>query len=171
MLLGAVERLRDGERSLVTVCAEAGAGKSRLLEEVRSRLDPDVQWLEGRAFPYTKNIPYAPVIDLLNQAAGIDERDSSDEVRAKLGAMVERNLPGDDRAMGALTYLYGLATESAVDLESFRAVLLRRRSRRSSTPSRGGRRRLSASRICIGSTRRPLTSCATLQSPTRRRSC
>ncbi len=124
VLLGAVERLRDGERSTVTVCAEAGAGKSRLLEEVRARLDADVQWLEGRAFPYTANMPYAPVIDLLNQAAGIDERDSSDEVRAKLGAMVERNLPGDDRAMGALTHLYGLETESAVDLESFRAVLL-----------------------------------------------
>jgi hypothetical protein len=28
ILLAAVERLRDGERSLVTVCAEAGAGKS-----------------------------------------------------------------------------------------------------------------------------------------------
>ncbi len=60
VLLGAVDRLRDGESSLVTVCAEAGAGKSRLLEEVRSRLGHDVQWLEGRAYPYTANIPYAP---------------------------------------------------------------------------------------------------------------
>src|SRR5258708_2448295 len=96
VLLGAVERLRDGERSLVTVCAEAGAGKSRLLEEVRVRLGPDVQWLEGRAFPYTENIPYAPVIDLLNQAAGIDERDSSGEGPAKPAAMVDPNLPAPD---------------------------------------------------------------------------
>jgi class 3 adenylate cyclase len=124
ILLGAVERLRDGERSLVTVCAEAGAGKSRLLEEVRAQLDPDVQWLEGRAYPYTANIPYAPVLDLLNHAAGIDEHDTSDEVRAKLDAMVARNLPGDERTMGALAYLYGITTESTVDLESFRAVLL-----------------------------------------------
>ena len=60
VLVGAVDRLRDGESSLITVCAEAGAGKTRLLEEVRSRLDPDVQWLEGRAYPYTDEHPVCP---------------------------------------------------------------------------------------------------------------
>jgi class 3 adenylate cyclase len=125
VLIDAVDRLRDRESALITVCADAGAGKSRLLEEVRARLDPDVQWLEGRAYPYTTNIPYAPVIDLLNRAAGIDERDTSEQVRAKLEAMVARNLPGDDRTMVALAHLYDLTpAESAVDLEAFRSLLL-----------------------------------------------
>ena len=125
VLVGAVDRMRDGASALITVCADAGAGKTRLLEEVRTRLGADVQWLEGRAYPYTSNIPYAPVIDLLNHAAAIDERDSSDQVRAKLEAMVERNLPGDERTMVALAHLYDLTpSESAVDLESFRALLL-----------------------------------------------
>ncbi len=125
VLAGAVDRARDGESTLITVCADAGAGKSRLLEEVRARLDPDVQWLEGRAYPYTANIPYAPVIDLLNRSADIDERDTADQVRAKLEAMVARNLPGDDQTMVALAHLYDLTpAESAVDLESFRAILL-----------------------------------------------
>src|SRR5204863_6733588 len=98
----------QGERSLVTVCAEAGAGKSRLLEELRSRLEPDVQWLEGRAHPYTANIPYAPIIDLLNGAAGIDERDPAEAVAAKLTAMVQRTVPGHERAGVTLGQLYDL---------------------------------------------------------------
>ncbi len=93
VLLGAIDRLHDGESSLITVCAEAGAGKTRLLEEVHSRLGPDVQWLEGRAYPYTANIPYSPVIDLLNRAAGIDESDTSEQVRAKLEGMVATDAP------------------------------------------------------------------------------
>ena len=125
LLLGAVDRVRDGESALITMCAEAGAGKTRLLEEVRSRLDADVQWLEGRAYPYTNNIPYSPVIDMLARAAGIDERDSATEVRTKLTAMVQRTLPGDERAMVALAHLFDLAPVGAdVDLESFRSLLL-----------------------------------------------
>lgn len=43
---------RDSATSALTGRAEAGAGKTRLLEEVRSRLDPEVVWLEGRAYRY-----------------------------------------------------------------------------------------------------------------------
>ena len=125
VLVGAVDRVRDGESSVITVCAEAGAGKSRLLEEVRGRLDDDVVWLEGRAYPYATDIPYSPLIDLISRAAGIDEGDSADQVRSKLGSMVERTLPGDDTAMVALAHLYELSPgESPVDLASFRSVLL-----------------------------------------------
>ena len=125
ILTRAVKQLRAGQSAVVTVCAEAGGGKTRLLEEVRSRLDSDVQWLEGRAYPYTTNIPYAPVIDMINRAAGIDETDSADEVRSKLTAVVHATLPGDERSMVALAHLYGLGPMGAeVDLESFRSMLL-----------------------------------------------
>ena len=125
VLVGAVDRLHDGTSSVITVCAEAGAGKTRLLEEVRRRLDDDVVWLEGRAYPYTADIPYSPLIDLLNGAAGIDEGDSAEEVRRKLGAMVERNLPGDDSVMPVLAHLYTPSSaESSIDLEAFRSVLV-----------------------------------------------
>lgn len=125
VLMGAIDRLLDGESALITMCAEAGAGKTRLLEEVRSRIGPDVQWLEGRAYPYTTNIPYSPVIDMLGRAAGIDESDTAAQVRTKLTAMVQRTLPGDERAMVALEHLFDLAPAGAeLDLESFRSVLL-----------------------------------------------
>ena len=124
VLLGAVDRLRDGESTLITVCAEAGAGKTRLLEEVRSRLGADVQWYEGRAYPYTSDIPYAPLVDLFNNAASIDENDDVSQVRTKLSAMVTTLLPGDDLALAAIGQLYGTTpVDGAVDLEAFQSVL------------------------------------------------
>ncbi len=124
VLLGAVDRLRDGETSLITVCAEAGSGKTRLLEEVQSRLGEDVQWYEGRAYPYTADIPYAPLVDLFNNAASIDENDDAAEVRAKLAAMITTLLPGDDLALAAIGQLYGTTpADGAVDLEAFQSVL------------------------------------------------
>jgi class 3 adenylate cyclase len=126
VLLGAVDRLRDGQSSVITVCAEAGAGKTRLLEEVRTKLGPDVVWLEGRAYPYTADIPYSPVIDLLNSAARVDEGDSAAEVRRKLAAMVEAALPGDESVMPVLVHLYGSSGgESSIDLEAFRSSLVK----------------------------------------------
>ena len=123
-MLGAVDRLRDGESTLITVCAEAGAGKTRLLEEVRSRLGADVQWYEGRAYPYTSDIPYAPLVDLFNNAASIDENDDVSQVRTKLSAMVTTLLPGDDLALAAIGQLYGTTpVDGAVDLEAFQSVL------------------------------------------------
>jgi len=125
VLLGAVERLKDGDSSVVTVCAEAGAGKTRLIEELRSQLGDDVRWLEGRAYPYSVDTPYASVIDLLNRVAGIDENDSVDAVKSKLRAMINGVLPGDEVAMAAIGQLYGHTQESAaIDLEAFRSVLL-----------------------------------------------
>ena len=124
VLLGAVDRLRDGESSLITVCAEAGAGKTRLLEEVRSRLGDDVQWYEGRAYPYTADIPYAPLVDLFNNAASIDENDDAAQVREKLTTMVSTVLPGDDLALAAIGQLYGTTpVDGAVDPEAFQSVL------------------------------------------------
>ncbi|MCB9371791.1 MAG: AAA family ATPase [Microthrixaceae bacterium] len=124
VLLGAVDRVRDGEASVVTVRGEAGAGKTRLLEEFRSRLDDDVQWLEGRAYPYTTNIPYAAVVDLVNRAAGIDERDHAEVVAAKLADTLDGVVPDHPLAYVTLAQLYDLAPpDQVVDLESFRAHL------------------------------------------------
>ena len=82
-------------------------GRARLLEEVQSRLGEDVQWYEGRAYPYTADIPYAPLVDLFNNAASIDENDDAAQVRAKLAAMITTLLPGDDLALAAIGQLYG----------------------------------------------------------------
>lgn len=55
--------MRDGRPSAFGICGDAGTGKTRLVEEFRAQVGTDVQWLEGRAYPYAQNIPYAPIID------------------------------------------------------------------------------------------------------------
>ncbi len=84
ILMAAVERVRDGEGSVLGIRAEAGTGKTRLLEEFRVRLSDVVQWLEGRAYPYGVNIPYAPLVDLISNAIGVREDDTQDSIAAKL---------------------------------------------------------------------------------------
>ncbi|MCB0992726.1 MAG: AAA family ATPase, partial [Acidimicrobiales bacterium] len=124
VLLGAADALRDGRSSVVTICAEAGAGKTRLLEEFRANAEGDVRWLEGRAYPYTADTPYAALIDLLNRVARIDENDRAAEVKAKLDDMVAAVLPDDTEAAAVIGHLYGLEVNRTIDLEAFRTRLL-----------------------------------------------
>jgi class 3 adenylate cyclase len=122
ILLGAVDRMRDGASSVVTVSAEAGAGKTRLFGEVHSRLS-DVVWVEGRAYPYTSNVPYAPIVDMLSRAAGIDDSDESDDVRRKLQSLVDELVPGDADASAVIAQLFGVQRGDDIDLEVFGEML------------------------------------------------
>ena len=54
-----------GESRLLALRAEAGLGKSRLLEEFGSHLQAEVRFLEGRAFAATTTTPYAVWVDAL----------------------------------------------------------------------------------------------------------
>ncbi len=81
----AVENLKQGNASIFSIVGDAGTGKSRLIEEFKSNLDLDnIQWREGHAYAYSQNIPYFPLIDLLNRAWQIREGDHPDEVRLKV---------------------------------------------------------------------------------------
>jgi predicted ATPase len=84
-LAKAVENLRVGKGSIFAIYGDAGTGKSRLVEEFRATLDfEEFQWQEGHAYAYAQNIPYFPMIDLLNRVFQIEEGDSSEKVRYKL---------------------------------------------------------------------------------------
>lgn len=99
VLRSALDRLLDGEGTAITVCAEAGSGKSRLLEEFRLLLDDEVTWIEGRATPSSQSQPYAVVIDLLRRAAGIEEGASVEKTRRRLRDMASGlSLDPDDVA-------------------------------------------------------------------------
>ena len=126
ILLSAVERMRDGESSVVTVQAEAGAGKTRLFAEFQKRLPEEVQWLEGRAYAYGENIPYASLIDLLGRAVGIHEDDAGEAVEEKLRLAVADLVDDVDTVYAPLARLFGLAIPEgiALDRETFQARLL-----------------------------------------------
>ena len=97
LLREAVEKLHHGKGSVFSICGDAGTGKSRLVEEFKASLDlEDILWLEGHAYPYSQNIPYYPLIDLLNRALQIEESDSFENVREKVETWIERLLGKKD---------------------------------------------------------------------------
>lgn len=70
-LAGRWERACDGEGQLVLVMGEAGIGKSRLVEEFRTRITSEPHlWVECGAGPLDANTTFHPVADMLGQALG-----------------------------------------------------------------------------------------------------
>jgi class 3 adenylate cyclase/tetratricopeptide (TPR) repeat protein len=126
ILMGAVEQLRDGQPGVIAICGEAGTGKTRLVDELHARIGADVQWLEGRAYPYAENIPYFPLIDLLNRSWGIGESDTPTAVRQTvetgIGALVES--PGDVFPVVARLYGIEVVDGPVIDPEAFQGLLL-----------------------------------------------
>ena len=85
LLKKALNRVRAGKGSLVSLCGNAGTGKSRLVEEFKSALNPeDVSWREGQCYPYARNFTYFPLIDLLSRTFAIEESDAPEIVREKI---------------------------------------------------------------------------------------
>lgn len=81
----AVTNLRQGKGSIFSIVGDAGTGKSRLIEDFKATINlEEVQWREGHTYPYTQNIPYFPLIDLLSRAWQIQEGDSPEQVRKKV---------------------------------------------------------------------------------------
>jgi class 3 adenylate cyclase/tetratricopeptide (TPR) repeat protein len=68
LLRDAWERVRrEGRCELVTIVADAGVGKSRLVAELLGRVDTTV--VRGRCLPYGEGITYWPVVEVLKQLA------------------------------------------------------------------------------------------------------
>ena len=71
--------LREPSTQLVTVVAEPGVGKSRLVWEFREEIDrrPDlVRWRQGRCLPYGDGITFWALGEIVKAEAGVLETDS-----------------------------------------------------------------------------------------------
>jgi DNA-binding NtrC family response regulator/tetratricopeptide (TPR) repeat protein len=77
---------RDGRGQIVAVIGEPGIGKSRLLFELRHSLIDEALYLEGRGESYGSGIPYLPVVTVLRDLFGIDDRDAPPTTAEKVGA-------------------------------------------------------------------------------------
>ena len=85
LLLDVYERAKSGRGQAVSIVADAGMGKSRLLYEFRKAMaNEEVTFLEGKCLSYSRGTAYHPVIDLLKGQFDIRENDGDPEVRNKV---------------------------------------------------------------------------------------
>ena len=60
---------------MLVITGEAGLGKSRLVAEARATAEQErMSWLEGRTLSFGRTISYWPLLEIIQQDAGIDER-------------------------------------------------------------------------------------------------
>src|SRR6266536_3771877 len=89
---------RAGQGRVACVLGEPGMGKSRLLAELRERVereDPSTRWIEGRCLSYGETMPYHLVLDLVRSLIDVSPMADETQVAATLEARL-RELLGDD---------------------------------------------------------------------------
>ena len=96
---------RDGSCRLVTLVAQAGVGKSRLIEEFVQAAQPDTRVLKGRCLPYGRGITFWPLVEIVRDAAAIRDDDTPEEARAKL---LQAAGPGGEEAVARVASAVGL---------------------------------------------------------------
>ncbi len=113
----AVERLKAGKGSVISVCGGPGTGKSRLVEEFKASLDLDkIRWRQGHGYPYAQNISYFPLIDLMNRAWKIEEGDPPATVKEKVESGIERLLGKEQQVTPYVGSLYALSYPEIEDI-------------------------------------------------------
>jgi DNA-binding winged helix-turn-helix (wHTH) protein/tetratricopeptide (TPR) repeat protein len=83
-------QVKDGRGQVVGIAGEPGIGKSRFLYEFRQQMrHTSCTYLAGRCVSYGQATPYLPLLDLVRQACGLTERDTLDEMTAKVGQYLQ----------------------------------------------------------------------------------
>ncbi|MEX0790830.1 MAG: adenylate/guanylate cyclase domain-containing protein [Actinomycetota bacterium] len=102
----------------VLVVGEPGIGKSRLLRELRARLDEDraAGWAGGQCLSYGRGMAYHLLLDLLRSLLGLGASSDPASVEAALSVRVEGMEPtGRAEARRYLARLLGLPLSEADD--------------------------------------------------------
>ncbi len=83
------QRVQQGEGQVVEVRGEAGIGKSHLVQRFRAHgAGPTVKWVEGRCSPTTQHSAFRPVIDIVQQLAGLRPETSASIQLPQLEAFI-----------------------------------------------------------------------------------
>ncbi|HMI98635.1 MAG TPA: adenylate/guanylate cyclase domain-containing protein [Gaiellaceae bacterium] len=80
--------VREQSCHLFTLLGPAGVGKSRLAAEVVNQIGDDATVLVGRCLPYGEGITFWPLVEIVRQAARLEEGDSPQEARSKIEALL-----------------------------------------------------------------------------------
>ena len=85
LLLDGYKRSKAGRGQAISIIAEAGVGKSRLLYEFRKAVtNEDVSFFEGKCLSYSRGVAYHPIIDILKSNFDIQDTDDDLEVGNKV---------------------------------------------------------------------------------------
>ncbi|MGA9159996.1 MAG: adenylate/guanylate cyclase domain-containing protein [Actinomycetota bacterium] len=136
----AIEQAQEGQGRVVSLIAEAGLGKSRLIEETRNvwteRRPEDARlfggtihriWESWQCVSYDTTRPYAQYRRMLARIAGIGDTDPPAVVRDKLAATIEPDAPEWlDRHMRVWRSLFGVqeADEEPLEGEAFKDAIM-----------------------------------------------
>jgi len=82
------EAVARRECRLVSPIADAGVGKSRLVDAFIASVADDARVGRGRCLSYGNGITFWPLVELVRDAAGIADDDTADVAREKLGMLV-----------------------------------------------------------------------------------
>ena len=110
----AAERAKAGRGQMVALVGEAGVGKSRIfLEFARSLGGQGWLILEGGSVSYDKATSYLPLVDLLNRYFQIQDRDTEQQVRERVGRKLLAL--GDEKLLAQLPLVTGALGISVSD--------------------------------------------------------
>jgi class 3 adenylate cyclase/tetratricopeptide (TPR) repeat protein len=116
-LIEAVDNMKNGKGRIFSIFGDAGTGKSRLVEEFKAGIDShEIRWFECHAYPYTQNIPYFPLKDLLNRLFRIEEEDGRETVRQKIESGIVSLVGEGDSIIPYVGSLYDMDYPEAVDV-------------------------------------------------------
>jgi class 3 adenylate cyclase/tetratricopeptide (TPR) repeat protein len=129
-LIKRLGELKTGLGQIVMILGEAGIGKSRLMAEVRQQRAPEVTWVEGHCFAYSRSLSYGPFLDLLRRFVDIADEDGEAGTRANLRARLSELFPDDKEIYAIFAQLLSMRLEpeeaaivGAMSGESFRKCL------------------------------------------------
>jgi len=115
LLLDTFERAKSGRGQAVSLVAEAGLGKSRLLYEFRKAVSSeDVTFLEGRCLSYSRGVAFYPIIDILKANFDIRESDRDPEIKEKIKKGIRIVKADEESTLPYLLELFSV-TESGID--------------------------------------------------------
>jgi class 3 adenylate cyclase/tetratricopeptide (TPR) repeat protein len=126
----ALQRLSDGQGSVLAVRGEAGVGKSRLVAEARRSKPEGAAWAEGRCLSLTQGVSYAAARLLLYDLAGVRPDAPLARIEAALRTSIETACAADDhRIFPYLARLLDvpLSPADANTLESLAGAVLQAR--------------------------------------------